>query len=100
MGTKAKAGGAKVNLYEAMDVRKRISKTELVRYRCFRNVGTNKYSVQSADFYRLPLDPMHAANLERQYLELLTEQAADERAEGSFDSLAEAIEAHDREFTS
>jgi hypothetical protein len=69
-----------------------------VRYRCFRSFRTDKYSVQSADFYRLPLDSVNLADLDRQYLELLAEQAPDERAEGAFDSVVEAIDAHKREF--
>ena len=85
------------NLYEAISVWRRISATELVRYRCFKNLATAQYSVQSADFYRWPIDPIQSDDLEKQYLELLTEQAPDERIE-SFQSLAMAIEAHDREF--
>lgn len=89
-----------MSLYEAVEVWKRISPKELVRYRCFRHLETGKYSVQSADFHLLPLDPARMANLEKQYLELLAEQAPDERAESCFDSLRHAIEAHDREFNS
>lgn len=88
-----------MNLYQAIDVWKRVSETELVRYRCFRNLATNKVSVQSADFYRLPLDTAQAANLEKQYLELLEEQEPDKRTE-SYDSIEEAIAAHDRDFAS
>lgn len=47
-----------------------------------------------------PLESAQVANLEKQYLELLSEQAPDERAEVEFASLAEAIEAHDRDFRS
>lgn len=89
-----------MSLYETVDVWKRISKSELVCYRCFRNIATNKYSVQSADFYPLPMEPTQAANLEKQYLELLAEQTPGERTGGEFDSLTAAIEAHDREFRS
>jgi hypothetical protein len=84
-------------LYQAVDVWKRLSETEFVRYRCFKNIATNRYAVQSADFYRLPLDPDQIADLDRQYLELLIEQAPDERS-GSFDSIIEAIRAHEAEF--
>jgi hypothetical protein len=86
-----------MNLYEAFDLWKRVSARELVRYRCFRNLATNRYSVQSADFYRLPFDPTQADNIEKQFFELLAEQAPDERAD-SFDSIEGAITAHDREF--
>jgi len=88
-----------MSLYQAIDVWKRVSARELVRYRCFRNLATNRYSVQSADFYRLPLDQTQVGNLEKQFYELLAEQAPDERA-GSFESAEEAIAAHEREFAS
>lgn len=87
-----------MSLYEAIDVWKRVSTKELVRYRCFRNLTTNQYSLQSADFYRLPLDASQAGNLEKQFFELLAEQVPDERA-GSFQSVEEAIAAHEQEFT-
>jgi hypothetical protein len=97
MGTEIKNKIMIDKLYQAIDVWKRVSETECVRYRCFRNIATNRYAVQSADFYRVPLDSEQTANLERQYLELLLEQAPDERSEG-FDSITEAIIAHDAEF--
>jgi hypothetical protein len=83
-----------LDLYEAIDVWRKLSPTEFVCYRCFRNILTNRYVVQSADFFTLPLDTKQMANLSKQYLELLTEQAPDERSE-SFDSLIEAIKAHE-----
>jgi len=86
-------------LYQAFDVWKKVSKTRVVRYRCFRNLTSGRFSVQSADFYGVPLDSKQSANLERQHAELFMEQDPEERA-GSFDSLEAAIEAHDKAFTS
>jgi len=60
-------------------------------------VSSGKYSVQSADFYQLPLDPKQAADRERQFVELMAEQPPEERT-GSFESIEAAIEAHDRDF--
>ncbi len=84
-------------LLEAIDVWKRLSEKEVVRYRCFKNLSTERYSVQSADFYKSPHDLKRATHLDGQHLELLAEQFPDDRA-GSYDSLVEAIEAHDRDF--
>lgn len=95
METGARAKQAQ--LYESIDVWERLSKTEAVHYRCFRNLKTNRYSVQSADFLGLPFDSARASNLEKQRLELFLEQLPDERS-GSFQTIEEAIEAHDREF--
>jgi hypothetical protein len=86
-----------MKLFEAIDVWKRVSENELIRYRCFKNLQTRKYSVQSSDFYRFPLDLNRSSFLEKQYLELLASDAPDERNAG-FETLSEAIEAHDREF--
>jgi hypothetical protein len=87
-----------VRLFEAIDVWRRLSVARVVRYRCFRDVSSGRYSVQSADFYKRPFDVQHAAHVERQYVELMAEQAPDERA-GSFESIEAAIEAHDRDFS-
>ena len=86
-------------LYQAIDVWKKVSKTRVVRYRCFRNLSSGRFSVQSADFYGVPLDLKQVANLERQHAELFVEQGPDDRA-SSFDSLEAAIEAHDKDFMS
>jgi len=90
---------ATMKLYEAIDVWRRISDHELVRYRCFRNLQTSKYSVQSSDLYKFPLDQNRANFVERQFLELFAASSPDERALG-FDTLPEAIEAHERAFGS
>jgi hypothetical protein len=86
-----------MKVYQAIDVWTRASGDRLVRYRCFKNVQTDKYSVQSSDFYQLPLDANRASYLENQFLTLLAEAAPDERATG-FDTLSEAIRAHDQTF--
>jgi hypothetical protein len=84
-------------MFEAIDVWRRDSETRLIRYRCFKELSSQRYSVQSADFYHLPLDAKHVADLDHQFVELLAEQRPNERAR-SYASLIEAIEAHDREF--
>ncbi len=86
-------------MFKAIDVWKRISDSEAVRYRCFQNLQTGKYSVQSADFYPLPENPTQSAQFERQHIELFVEQAPDERT-GAHETLEAAIEAHEAEFGS
>ncbi|MCI0538650.1 MAG: hypothetical protein L0Z50_25870 [Verrucomicrobiales bacterium] len=81
----------------AIDVWKRLDNNGVIRYRCFRVLPDDKYCVQSADFYRLPLEPNTIQNMERQFLELLLQQAPDERAK-TFASLEEAIANHDKQF--
>jgi hypothetical protein len=77
----------------------RESSARLARYRCFRDLSSGRYSVQSVDFYTLSLDSKRIEELERQHMELLAEQAPDERG-GAFDTLEAAIEAHDKDFAS
>ncbi len=69
-------------LFRAIDVWQRTSPVELVRFRCFQSLVTGKYSVQSEDHYRLPLDAKQIANLETQFLELLFDESPAERSAG------------------
>ena len=66
---------------------------QLARYRCFEILSQGRYCVQSCDF----VSPDQRAFLDRQFVELLSEAAPDERA-ASYATLEEAIAAHDREF--
>jgi hypothetical protein len=84
-------------MFKAIDVWKRISDSEAVRYRCFQCLQTGKYFVQSADFYRWPGNPDQSAQLERQHTELFIEQGPDARS-GAYETLEAAIKAHDAEF--
>jgi len=83
-------------MFTSIEVWKRVDERTAIRYRCFRSLGTGKYSV-SADFYQLPLDPARIPTLDEQYIELFIEQPPDVRS-GSFDTIEEAIAAHDDEF--
>ena len=84
-------------MFKAIDVWKRISDSEAVRYRCFQCLQTGRYSVQSADFYRSPECRAQSSQLDRQHVELFIQQAPDERS-GAYDTLEAAIEAHKAEF--
>jgi hypothetical protein len=86
-----------MTMYEAFDIWKRVSDKQLIRYRCFRNLETNRYAVQSSDWYSLPIDSKRVTFLERQFLEVLAESSPDERA-ATFESLNDAIVAHERKF--
>lgn len=84
--------------YEEISVWKRLSSEVAVRYSCFRNLGTCKYGVQSADYFRLPVDEKQVSQFARQFLELLIEVDPDERCTW-FDSLDEAIRSHEEDFS-
>lgn len=72
--------------YQPFDVWKRSQRRVLCGIAVFKNLSSGRFSVQSADFYAVPLDSKQAFDLEKQYVELFAEQGPDERA-GSFDSL-------------
>ena len=88
-----------VPLFKAIDVWKRISGSEAVRYRCFQCLQTGKYCVQSADFYRLPENSVQSSQLEQQHIELFIERAPDKRTV-AYETLEAAIEAHESDFGS
>ena len=84
-----------MKLFEAVDVWRQGSMGSLVQYRCFRVWPSGGYCVQSADYYYVDKDNSH--QFEKQFIELLSEQAPDERSE-VFDTLEEAVINFDLEF--
>src|SRR5580692_11667062 len=90
-------GKSNMTLFESINVWKRVSANSLVLYRCFKNLATGRFSVQSADFYPFPIDAAQVSFLERNYLQLFAALSPEERS-NSFATLVEAIEEHDREF--
>ena len=83
-----------MNTYRAIDVWERKDGRTVVLYRCFESLNSGRYCVQSADFY---YDGKLSANLDSEFIELLTEQDPAQRS-GEYDSLKAAIAAHKRDF--
>ncbi len=77
---------------------KRLDKVSAVRYSCLNDLQNGKFAVQSADFFRLPLDGYSANEFARQFAVLFIEVPPRERCSW-FDSLDEAIIYHEREFS-
>lgn len=84
-----------MKLFEAVDVWRNKESGSVVRYRCFRVRPSGGYCVQSADNYSAA--HTDSSCFERQFVELFSEQAPDERS-CVFPTLEEAIEHFDREF--
>jgi len=84
-------------MFKAIDVWKRVDDKTLIRYRCFHILSTNRYCVQSADYYKLPIDEKTIKDHDKQFLELLFEDAPDTRAQ-TYQTLEEAIVRHDEDF--
>ena len=76
-------------LNRSIDVWKREGGS-LICYRCFEVVGESLYWVQSKDFIHFPMDESHLKTHQRNFLELLVEEAPDEPT-STFATLEEAI---------
>ncbi len=85
-------------LYQEIKVYKRLDERTCVRYCCWLDLRNGKYGVQSADFFRLPVDDQQRQDLDVQLVELFIESEPQERCQW-FDSLDAAVAAHDKEFT-
>src|SRR5437660_7008993 len=84
-------------MYRQIDVWSRITAKRVARYRCFELLPSSKYCVHSKDFFTVPLTQEALQVMERQFLQLLAELPPEARG-GVFDTLAEAIATHDRDF--
>lgn len=69
-----------------------------IRYLCFQNLTTLKYCVQSADFYRSPIDDVQIKNFDEQSIELFIESEPLERCTWH-DRLIDAIDSHKKDFS-
>ena len=86
-------------MYRELSVWKRIDDKSAVRFRCFEDMDSHLFGVQSADFYNLPLKAEIVANFDRQFVELLVEIEPVERCSWHT-SLLDAIAAHEESFRS
>ncbi|WP_044563323.1 hypothetical protein [Azospirillum sp. B4] len=88
-----------MSLFQEVMVWKRLENgtARAVRYTCFQDVATGRYAVQSADFFHLPVPDDQLAFFARQQVELFIEMPVTGRC-AWFDTLAEAIAAHDQDF--
>ncbi|WP_339416409.1 MULTISPECIES: hypothetical protein [unclassified Pseudomonas] len=83
--------------YQQIITWRRLTDTAAVRYVCFMNLKTALYTVQSTDFFRLPMTTANQAFFDKQLIQLLIEMSPSERSQ-SYASLIEAMDAHDELF--
>ncbi|MFZ6719214.1 hypothetical protein [Undibacterium sp. Ji49W] len=83
-------------LFTEIRVWRRPGDVSAVRYSCLHNLQSQKFAVQSADFFRLPFKSQLSNELERQFVELFIETSPTDSA--WFDSLQDAIEQHALDF--
>jgi len=91
MGTQLAARLRSLDIWERKDAK------TLMRYRCFEDLVTGQFCVQNVDYYRLPVSGDYLMQMEKQFIELLTEEDPFSRS-GSFRSLQEAIADHNAMF--
>ena len=87
-----------MNLYRTIDVWKEGRPNDCPSlYRLLSRLQSKKYCVQSADFFRLPLDAKQVSSLDSQFVQLFIEQEPSDRT-AEFAKLEDAIAAHDKDF--
>lgn len=87
-----------MQLFEEVRIWRRNSDNSVACYYCFKDIERNRFCVQSSDFFYETVDHQCISESNRQLIELLIEQSPRERC-CWYDSISEAIEAHDLEFT-
>lgn len=85
-------------MFREISVWKRVDDVVAARYRCFQDIETGEYAVQSVDFCRLPIDEKQLAYFDRQFVELLIESSPLARCEW-FGTVEKAISRHDADFS-
>jgi hypothetical protein len=86
-------------MYREQSIWKRIDAQRAVNFRCFEDLVSHLFCVQSADFYSLPIALNARSNFDRQFVELFIEVERVERSEW-FGTVEEAIAAHEKTFFS
>ncbi len=85
------------NLYVQNFVWKRVDDEISIRYAVLMHVQLEKFSVQSADFFDRS-EENRAEYFDRQFIELITESDPLESRDW-YNSIVDAIQAHDAEFS-
>jgi hypothetical protein len=87
-----------MKLYRSVAIWRRLSGEEGVRYSCFEDLRSGKFCVQSADFFHLPVNVEMVNRADKQFVELFLEIDPEERCTW-YDTLRDAITAHEKEFS-
>lgn len=79
-----------MKLYRRFDVFVRRDSETVVVYRCFEDLDSRRFSIQSADRMKRPFDAEQSNQHVTQLFELFAEESPESRS-GSFPTVAEAI---------
>lgn len=84
------------DLFIEIPVWKRLDSKRAVKFNCIKNAASGKYNVQSADFYYAK-EAIKEREFQQQFVDLFIELPPEERVDW-YNSIEEAIAAHEREF--
>jgi hypothetical protein len=87
-----------MTLFRQISIWKRLDDGRAVRFNCIEDMSTHKFAVQTADFFTFPIKNEHVSYLDRLFPERFIEVEPAER--NWFDSIEEAIAAHEVAFAS
>jgi hypothetical protein len=82
---------------EKLHIWKSLDNKHSIKFVCFKSLSNEKFCVQNADFFYLPITAEQLSQSERQEIELFIEISPLKRCKW-FSSLAEAISFHEKEF--
>jgi hypothetical protein len=88
-----------MKLYREVAVWKRIDDKRAVKFNCLEDTSLHQFAVQSADFYTVPIKKEIIDDFEKQFVELFIQIDPAERRKW-FDSIEEAVAAHEDDFDS
>ncbi|MCA1364993.1 hypothetical protein I6F14_32480 [Bradyrhizobium sp. IC3069] len=86
-------------MYRELSIWKRIDGERAAHFRCFEDLASHLFCVQSADYYALPVTVTARREFDRQFVELFIEVEPKKRSRW-FATIEEAIAAHEEEFSS
>ena len=83
-------------MYKQVNILRNLDR-ELHVYRCFENIDTGQYFVQSKDTFVMPIEKHLVEQSQIQLFDLFLDDDIEQRCEG-FDCLKKAIESFDSDF--
>ncbi|AMC33234.1 hypothetical protein [Janthinobacterium sp. B9-8] len=86
------------SLFESIVLWKNVNETTAIKYCCLKDISLNKFAVQSADFFHLPVDENQLKKSEKQFIELFIETNPLNRCDWFF-TLNEAVNQFDNDFS-
>jgi hypothetical protein len=85
-----------MKLFRQISIWNRLDHKRAVRFSCVEDIDTHKFTVQTADFFTVPIKSEHIAYLEKLFPERFIEGDWEQRK--WFDSVEEAIASFENEF--